>query len=150
MNMLARVQKLVCKLGTNNPEEILNTLGVKILELPMRGIRGIYKRLKRNTFVVVDCDLDEREKNFVLAHELGHHILHRGDNRVYLDRCTLYTSSRYEKEADLFAVCLMAPNPEDFIFEDSSIEAVACRIGISQKLAEKYLLEVQKTGWCPK
>lgn len=147
MNMLTRVQRLIKKLGTNDPEILLNTLGVKILEFPMTGLRGIYKRVQRNTVVIVDNQLEPRERSFVLAHELGHHILHRGDNRVYLDRCTLFKSSRYEKEADLFAVCLLAPDLSEVIMEEDTLSDISCRIGVSEEIAEIYLEEVRKSGW---
>ena len=49
----------------------------------MIGIRGIYKRIEGNTIVFVDSNLDERTRTFVLAHELGHHLLHKGTNRIF-------------------------------------------------------------------
>lgn len=141
MNIQALAQRVTRKYGTNDPEIILQTLQIKIFELPMFGIRGIYKRVKRNTIVFVNSELQERERFFVLAHELGHHLLHRGDNRVYLDRCTFYETSRYEKEADLFAVCLMAYDLEEPLDTDMTVDVFASKLGIPRDLAEAYFCE---------
>ena len=89
MQMLNRARAVIRKYGDNNPKNILESQGVKLFFLPMIGIRGIYKRIEGNTIVFVDSNLDERTRTFVLAHELGHHLLHKGTNRIFLDRCKI-------------------------------------------------------------
>ena len=111
MNMFETVRAVIESNGTNAPEEILSSDGVKIFQLPMSGLRGIYKALHGIPMVFVDSGLDERQMRFVLAHELAHHLFHRGLNRVFLDRCTFMKTDLYEREADLFAVCFRLPSP---------------------------------------
>ena len=144
MTILEQAQRLVKRYGTSDPEEILRSVGVQIIRTPMTGIRGMYQRLKRNTFVFVDSRLDERTEQFVLGHELGHHLFHRGQNRLFLDRCTLLLPSRQELEADTFAVCLMAPEPAEVLFEGENAEDLAARLGVSRRAAELYLEEVRR------
>ena len=144
MQMLNRARAVIRKYGDNNPKNILESQGVKLFFLPMIGIRGIYKRIEGNTIVFVDSILDERTRTFVLAHELGHHLLHKGTNRIFLDRCTLLKTSRYEDEADLFATCLLAPWPDDVLFEGETMDDLATRIGVRREVAEMYLNEVRR------
>ena len=101
MTILQRAQRIAEKYGTTDPQKILTAMRIKVFEVPIHGIRGMYKQLKRNTFVFVDSSLDDHERRFVLGHELGHHLFHRGQNRVFMDRCTLQVTSRPEIEAHL-------------------------------------------------
>lgn len=143
MKILELAQRVQRKYGTNNPSEILSALGVKVFYIPMSGVRGIYKRIERNTIVFADSDLDERDTQFVLGHELGHHLLHRGENRVFLDRCTYAKTSVQEHEADLFSVCLMAPYPCEVLSEQCTVDTVACLLGVRHDLAEAYIQEAE-------
>lgn len=142
MTLLQRAQRLTNKYGTNDPQSILQEMGVVILSVPMSGIRGMYKRLKRNTFVFIDSELDERTRRFVLGHELGHHLYHRGQNRVFMDRHTLLIPSRQEIEADTFSVCLMEPRPDEVLFEGETTGQLAARLGVDLRLAGLYQAEV--------
>lgn len=146
MTLLRQAQKLVNRYGTNNPERILTAMNVKILSCPMQGLRGIYKQVKRNTFVIVDCALEEQTRAFVLGHELGHHVLHKQENRVFLDRCTFLKTSRFENEANVFSLCLIAPNPHDVIYPGETLDNLACRLGVDRHLAELYVREISKNN----
>lgn len=138
MTIQAVAKRLAKKYGTANPQTILEAMHIKIFEIPMTGIRGMYKKIKRNVVVFVDSELSEEDRTFVLAHELGHHMLHRGDNRVFLDSCTLFRVGRYESEANLFAVSLLAEGIDDISENDLTVDIFAARLGISRHLAETY------------
>lgn len=144
MNMFETVRAVIESNGTNAPEEILSSDGVKIFQLPMSGLRGIYKALHGIPMVFVDSGLDERQMRFVLAHELAHHLFHRGLNRVFLDRCTFMKTDLYEREADLFAVCFMYPFPKEYIHNGVTISEIAHTLGISESLAELYCQEYKR------
>lgn len=144
MNMFETVRAVIEANGTNAPDEILSADGVKIFLLPMSGLRGIYKTLHDIPMVFVDSGLDERQKRFVLAHELAHHLFHRGLNRVFLERCTFMKTDCYEREAELFAACLLCPYPEEHIFEGETVSDLAHRAGFSQEVAKLYLREFQR------
>ena len=106
----------------------------------------MYKQLKRNTFVFVDSSLDDHERRFVLGHELGHHLFHRGQNRVFMDRCTLQVTSRPETEADTFSVCLMAPDPAEVLFDGETTDQLAARLGVNVQIAELYYSQVVESS----
>lgn len=141
MNMFETVRAIIEANGTSDPEEILSSQQVKIFYLPMTGIRGIYKALHNIPMAFIDSHLDEREQKFVLAHELAHHLFHRGLNRVFLDRCTFMKTDCYEREAELFAACLLCPDPYEYIFEGETVSDLAHRTGFSEDVAKLYLKE---------
>ena len=144
MNMFETVRAVIEANGTNAPDEILSADGVKIFLLPMSGLRGIYKTLHDIPMVFVDSGLDKRQRRFVLAHELAHHLFHRGLNRVFLERCTFMKTDCYEREAELFAACLLCPFPEEYIFEGETVSDLAHRAGFSEDVAKLYLSEYCK------
>lgn len=144
MTILQQAQRLAAKYGTSNPRKILRAMGIVVMEVPIEGIRGMYKRIQRNTFVFVDSTLEEHTQQFVLAHELGHHIYHRGQNRVFLDRHTLIVPGKAETQADTFAICLLFPSPNEVIFEGESLENLACRLGVDMRVAQLYANEIAK------
>lgn len=144
MNMFETVRAIIASNATNDPSEILSSQQVKIFYLPMTGIRGIYKSIYGIPMVFVDSNLDEREQKFVLAHELAHHLFHRGLNRVFLDRCTYMKTDCYEREAELFAACLLCPDPDEYIFEGETYSDLAHRTGFSEEILKLYLKEFGK------
>lgn len=144
MNMFETVRAIIAENATNDPEEILSSQQVKIFYLPMTGIRGIYKSIYGIPMVFIDLNLDEREQRFVLAHELAHHLFHRGLNRVFLDRCTFMKTDCYEREAELFAACLLCPDPYEYIFEGETVSDLAHRTGFSEDVAKLYLKECKR------
>lgn len=141
MTTLERAQAVARKYGTNDPAQILAELGVTVLSCRLSGVRGIYKQLKRNAFVFVDDRLDDRARAFVLGHELAHHLLHRGNNRMFLEHCTYFKTSPFETEADLFSLCLMAPDPVEVIRRGETVNHLAARMGVTYQQAEAYRRE---------
>ena len=73
--------------------------------------------MKRRTIVYVNASLDEPQQRLVCAHELGHHFLHRGLNRLFMDRNTCMVANKYENEAHRFAV--------DLLYDDADLRECA-------------------------
>jgi len=103
---------------------------------PLAGVRGFSQRFARRKIVCVSDALDEREAQFVGAHELGHIMLHGDLNRVFLDTRTFFPTSRYEREADRFAVDLIFDDDDLMDYLDFSLPDVAAALGVSLELAE--------------
>lgn len=129
---------------TNDPEDLLGILGVRIESFPMYGIRGLYKWLDGWPTVFVDSGLEYHDRQFVLAHELAHFLLHRGQNRVFLDRRTYLKTDRYEKEADLFAACFLHPFPESYFYDGVTVQEISHALSLDEPAAELYCQEFQK------
>lgn len=114
MDILAKANSLVRKYGTRNPFEIIKSLNVIVVFYPLEGVNGFYQYFQRNNIIYIDERLSGNEKMFVCAHELGHMILHKKANAVFMDSRTQLNTSKYELEANRFAV--------DLLIEDSVIE----------------------------
>ena len=71
------------------------------------GGRGFYQYLKRCHIIYLDSELDEATARFVCGHELGHSLMHRGLNRIFMGARTLFVTGRYETEANQFSVVLV-------------------------------------------
>lgn len=145
MDIKSLVEKLVRKYGTRDPFKIAAELGYIVLYTPLVGVRGFYQYLKRCHIIYLAPELDEATARFVCAHELGHSILHRGLNRIFMDTRTFLVSSRYETEADRFAVDLLF---DDYDLQDLltfPVSAAAASMGVSEELAAYRLQIVQPT-----
>lgn len=98
--------------GTNDPRRIAEYLGIHIIIAPLGSASGYYKYMKRIRFIFINEDILENEAQFrvVMAHELGHALLHRNENCTFMARHTLLSTSRIEQEANKFAAQLLIPD----------------------------------------
>lgn len=96
-------QKIIKKYKTANPFELAEALNVILLYVPLKGVKGFYQYYNRNHLIYLSDTLSDIECRQVLAHELGHLILHKDINAIFLHNHTSLITSRYEKEADIFA-----------------------------------------------
>ena len=130
---------LVKKYGTRNPFEILRNLNVILVFYPLEGVKGFYQYFQRNNIIDIDERLDDNEKIFVCAHELGHMFLHKKSNAIFMDSRTHLNTSKYENEADRFAVDLLV---SDSVIEDHldfSIDQFSRLLGYDKKMIELRL-----------
>lgn len=101
---------------------------------PLIDVRGFYQYFQRNNIIYVDEHLPEHEQKFVCAHELGHMLMHRGENTVFMDTRTYLKTTPYETEADKFAIELLVPN--EIILENwkNTTEHLSRLTGYSEEL----------------
>ena len=95
--------------GTRDPVEIAKSIGIGIAIFPLGNISGNYKLLKRKRWIFVNEDIPSDSPIFriVVAHELGHAVLHRKENCAFLKSKTLLLTSGIEREANIFAANLL-------------------------------------------
>ena len=79
--------------GTRDPIAIAKFADIGIAIMPLGDVAGYYMLLKRNRVVI--------------AHELGHALLHRKENCAFLQNHTLLLTSGIEREANQFAAELL-------------------------------------------
>lgn len=119
MNIKKKANSLAKKYGSRNPFEIVEHLNVIVVFHPLEGVRGFYQYFQRNNIIYIDERLSYKEKMFVCAHELGHMLLHKKANALFMDSRTYFVSSKYENEANSFAVELLIP--DSFIIENQDL-----------------------------
>ena len=135
-------ERLVKRFGTRDPFRIAEELGYIIIYTPLVGVRGFYQYLKRCHIIYLDSELDEDTTRFVCAHELGHSLLHRGLNRIFMDTRTFLVSGRYETEANRFAVDLIYSDEELQPYLSRGCEYAAAYMKVDNELAAYRMGEV--------
>lgn len=99
-----------------DPELIAESSGVDVVYADFEGgsdISGFYDFDESRIYV--NKDQPATRKNFTIAHELGHHILHqeyaRSERYRYMPRNNAYAGAKppEEREADAFAASLLVP-----------------------------------------
>lgn len=136
MDIKKRADKLARFYRTRNPFEIIQGMNVILVTYPLEGVRGFYQYFQRNNIIYLDERLSEHDRKFVLAHEMGHMLLHKKSNAIFMDTRTQFNTSRYEKEADLFAISLLVSDEILMDYAGCSTEQLSRVLGYSKRLIE--------------
>lgn len=100
------VNSICCKYDTRNPIELADCLGIRINYCELGSIRGFFVFKNRIKQIFLNYNLTDYEKRFVLAHEIGHSLLHPEQNTMFLQN-TFFSADRLEIEANRFAIELL-------------------------------------------
>lgn len=123
------------KTGTTDPFEIADQLGI-LYQVCNLQFEGCYMFLKNHRYIFINENLPEHEKQLVMAHELGHAILHRKENCYFIRNKTLLLNSKKEIEANRFAMELLIPDSLLEEYREFTIEQISRITGYHQKLIE--------------
>ena len=138
-----RVKELIRQYGTAEPSTLSEKMGVSVItqELP-ESINGFTVKMYGQPFVVLNQNLDDDRSRLTLAHELGHIVLHEGMNSLNLSLNTRFCVSRYEREADSFAVMLLTEAIGSAFegMESVTTETIARMIRIPQEIGDRAFL----------
>lgn len=129
-----KVHRLTRFYKSRNPFEIIKGMNVILVYYPLDGVRGFYQYFQRNNIIYIDERLSDPEKKFVCAHELGHMLLHKKANFIFLDSRTHLNTNMYESEADLFAMELLLPDETLKEYCSFTIEQIARITGYHHNL----------------
>ena len=125
---------LAQKYRSRNPFEIIQGMNVILVFAPLINVRGFYQYFQRNNIIYIDDHLPEHEQKFVCAHELGHMLMHRKENAVFMDAKTYLKTTPYETEADKFAVELLVPNEIILENRQGTTKQISRLTGYSEEL----------------
>lgn len=115
----SEVKRIRQKYDETDPVRLCRAMGVLLLNEPMGGspsaCKGFYIRHARKQVITVNSDLPEELRRIILAHELGHAVLHKHVTgmRAFHDFQLFDETSVYEYEANIFAA--------DFLMEDDRV-----------------------------
>ena len=116
---------LAKKYGNSNTahvdvHEIAKKLGLSVFGQDLGAVSGVLYIEKGKGIIGYNKNESPVRQRFTIAHEIGHYILHRLDNDIFVDQQTfsqvLYRNNdsakgeiRHEREANAFAAALLMP-----------------------------------------
>lgn len=132
--------KLKRRFMTDDPFEIAKSLNIKIFTVPLGNISGYYKYLKKHKCIYINSDIeDDHFARLVMAHELGHAVMHPKENCYFLENRTMILVSKNELEANKFAMELLISNESLMEYSDYTINQLSKIYGYHEKLIELRL-----------
>lgn len=129
------VEKLLKKYKVLSPpvraEYIAEKEDVDVLFVTFVGdaaerIHGFYDHAEQAIYV--NSEDSAEEKQYTIAHELGHHLLHaeHAASEGYVPRMKQHVDSKYEREADDFATRLLVPASFAAMYDDLLSDTQMC------------------------
>lgn len=102
------------KPGDLKLEEMVYALGANLKEAKLEGSEGRILMDKTSAIISIDSSIHiSGKRNFVIAHEIGHFLLHRDNLKLFSDtNKTLsdwHSNEKVEKDANKFATELLMP-----------------------------------------
>lgn len=93
---------------SNNLYEIACNNNIVILEFDLgECTNGLYLYLEKTRLILLNTSMSESHKKIVLAHEIGHAILHTKVNCAFIKKYTYMSTNAFEVEANYFAAKLL-------------------------------------------
>ena len=99
-----KVRYLVRKFNTRNPYEIAEAIGARIYSGDLGDVAGFYQYVKRHRCIYINSAVDDHMAKIVMAHELGHAVLHRKENCYFIDKDESMMNVAVSRAKDAFIV----------------------------------------------
>lgn len=140
------------KYKTSDPFELIDCLGINLVfKNNLNKLKGFYYVYRRERYIVISSEIDEREQLLVAAHELGHDRLHKYLATVEpLKDSILYDmTSKAEYEANLFASELLISDKqiEDCIAEEMDFFFMCRTLGFRPEIVSFKLYNMANKGY---
>lgn len=133
------VKALIIKYKTNNVYELAKCLGIILKIVPLGSTAGSYLYIKRRKTIFINSNIIEYERIIVLAHEIGHAILHKKTNCYFMQNKTLLLTSKIELEANIFAAEYLIKDNIFEGYEDFTLQQISSIENISLDLLKLKL-----------
>lgn len=138
------VNKIVSKYHSRNPVDIAQGMNIKVAYADLgENVHGFYQYYKRGMVIYINDSLDEHMQLQVLRHEIGHAVLYRKTNRIFMERSTFQVPDKYENEADLFATFLAISDDDvcEYISNGYTVQQISNMTGCKEKFIEQRVRE---------
>lgn len=131
--------------GTRNVKELAEMLDITVIhkEFVKPGMKAsLYKNVYNDCFIYLSNTLNEQEEKYILAHELGHILLHDISCEFY--STSMINKSKLEYQANYFASLLLLDKSsiDKYSIENFSIDQLSAYFEIPKELIQYYLDEV--------
>lgn len=130
------VEDLKKKYKTSDPFKLVDCLGITLIITSLGSISGMYKYIKRNKTIFLNNNLNEYERRFVLAHEIGHAVMHTKSSCFFNN--TFNNKLKMEYQANMFAAELLIDfkGIDTVYLEKYSIKQLAAYFNVPVELIE--------------
>ncbi len=115
--------------GRVDAEAVANILGLEVVPWPL----GVQEEMQMDRYIGVAERLGPRWRRWVIAHAVGHRLLHSGNHLWIRDHTNL--SGLFEREAEDFARALLMDADEAMAEGLSELWEVADHFGVPQEMA---------------
>jgi len=106
------------------------------------------KEVKQGRFIGLAEHLDEKERRYLIAHAMGHHLLHVGNQLSFWQKTTLHKT---EREAEECAAHILMPEEELARVSDLPFWEIAEHFGVPEELVGKrvkdFATDKEKYRW---
>lgn len=142
VNFKVRARNLIRNYHTRNPYKIAIDKNIEVREyyLSPDMPTGFFKKVLTQKFIVLNLTKirNEYEKDYVLAHELGHALFHSNNEAFFLHDHTLYNRGKFEIEANKFAAELLIDEREidKYSLDEMCTSKLAIYFGVPEHLIE--------------
>lgn len=135
MNINIKIETLFYEFKTSNVKEIADHLDVSIQyqDFKAKTLDSRLMIVDSKGYIFVRNDLDCAYENFLIAHELGHYVLHF-DKDISFNFLRRIYKTRLEREANEFAIRLLMYEELHNIKELENIEFIVKEKGIPLKI----------------
>lgn len=120
--------------GSNDLNEVIRSEGLSIARLDFGGAR--FREFSVNGVIFLPLETEsEAEERSSLAHALGHHFLHIG-NQVWMRGLDSMWSWKQERQAEEFAAWFLIPETDDSRLEGLSTSEICDTFDVDVRIAE--------------
>lgn len=129
------IEELFSEYGTLEPFQLAEKMGINIFHHELGKVNGYYMMYNDVPNIVINKTLPRHFQTFVVAHEIGHAVLHPNVNSLLLQD-TMYPIGRREREANIFAINLLLSDSMVYDNPDRTIDDWASILGLPREVIE--------------
>lgn len=123
--------------GTNNPYEILSSMGIDIIRVENHNPILMNKPcifIANINAIYIQNDLNQSHQLFFLRHELGHILLHLDSTNTYI-----INTGKIERQANYFAFKLSNITLDEIELYEMTIEQISCSLAMPQTALKQII-----------
>lgn len=139
---------IVSKYKTRDPEEIAEYLDISVFENEFEKLLGMYTSMDGHRIVILNSLMSPEMRRMVLAHEIGHDILHHDAALGFKEFSMVCKTGTTEYEANAFCAHLLIPDEIFFesIEEGKTVDTIAAECEVDPNIVLIKGRELHKMG----